>query len=480
MIKRSMTVSMAVALGAGFCGCKPPKQEQKRPPVSVSVATAQQANVPVYITSFGRLRALNDVNIQPQVSGKLLSAPFTEGAAVKQGDVLFEIESDTYQAAVEQAQGQLESAKATLKQNRETLKRNEKLLEQKLIAQEDYDQLQTAVDSAKAAKKEAEAALQQAQINLNYCTVTSPVSGVVGKRLVDPGNLVAPGGQTLVNVRTTDPLYVDFSVSEVYLPELKNAMAKGDVPVTLVLRENAGQPGMFRGVLKMMDNAVNTQSGTIALRALVNNPDGTLWPGQFVDVFPVLDTMDDAVLVPQSAVAIGKNGPYSFIIKDSKATVSLVTKGPNVGDALVVTKGVKKGDVVVTQGQLGLWPGADVTIQKTLDDQQQSDVKKKLSDPNVLATIHMMRQVGVPLEQIAVFVGLPASVLQQQADQLKASGGDVKDAMIRKMNKGGMSNAEIAQVTGMTEDQVAQVLSKAAAEKPAEKPEEKSEQDKQQ
>ena len=146
------------------------------------------------------------------------SAPFVEGTTVQAGDVLFTIDKRPYQAQLDQSSAQLLGAQASLRQSRETLERNEKLKDQNLISQEDYDQLATAVQAAESEVKLYTASVEQAQINLNYCTVTAMVTGVTGKRLVDPGNVVSSGGETLVNIRTQDPLYLDFSLTEVELP----------------------------------------------------------------------------------------------------------------------------------------------------------------------------------------------------------------------------------------------------------------------
>lgn len=457
-------VVTAVCVATALCGChKKETAAQGRPPTQVQVANVQVADVPVYLPSFGRLKALNDVDVVAQVSGKVQEALFDEGTPVKQGAALFRIESDTYQALVDQARAGVEGDKADLDQKKATLKRNKLLKEQALISQDDYDKLQTDVDAAQAALDAAQASLAQALINLNYCSVTSPVNGVTGKRLVDPGNIVAAGSQKLVNVQTMDPLYLDFSISEIYLADIKNAMAAGPVKVLVVLKENAGAAGIFRGTLKMIDNTVDTQSGTIALRAVVANPDGKLWPGQFVTAYPVLREIQQAVVAPLSAVSQGKDGPYAFVIRDGKAALSPVTKGPVVGDAVVIESGLKKGDVVVTQGQLGLWPGAAVTIQTTLESDQEAVVKKKLANPNVQTTIQAMLAAGATPEEVALFTGIPAARVQPFIPKAAPEQSGPDAALIRKMIDGGMSIQEVAKVTGLTPETI-EKLAAASAE----------------
>ncbi len=454
----------AVCASVVLCGChKKETPNQGRPPTPVHTTKVQVADVPVYLPSFGRLKALNDVDVMAQVSGKVIEAAFDEGATVKQGDLLFRIESDTYQALVNQAQANVEGDKAALDQKKATLKRNKLLKEQALISQDDYDKLTTEVDAAQAALDAAQAALDQALINLDHCSVTSPVYGVTGKRLVDPGNVVAAGSQKLVNVQTTDPLYLDFSISESYLADIRKAMAAGPVKVLIVLNENAGDAGIFQGALKMINNAVDTQNGTISLRAVVDNPNGALWPGQFVTAYPVIREITNAVVAPLSSVTQGKDGPYSFIIRDGKAALVPVTKGPVVGDAIVVTSGLKKDDVVVTDGQLGLWPGATVAIQTTLESDQQAAVKKKLANPNVTTTIRAMIAAGATPEEVELFTGIPVDNLQAFFPKTDAAPVTPDAALVQKMIRGGMSIDEVAKVTGMTPAAIQQAASASAA-----------------
>ncbi len=384
-----------------------------RPPTPVQVAKAEQATVPVMLNAFGRLRALSDVDIKAQVSGQLMEALFVEGSVVEKGAVLFRIDPATYQASVDQNRAQVASAKAALAQKTATLERNKKLLEQSLVSQDDFEKLSTDVDTAKAQLDQAKASLAQAQINLNYCEITAPVTGQTGKRLVDVGNIIsAAGNQTLVNIRTTDPLYLDFTVSESFLPVIQKALAAGSVDVLLAAESEAGQAGLFNGRVQLMDNAVDTKSGTIGLRALVNNPKSKLWPGQFVYAFPVVDTIEKAVLVPLSAVALGQEGTYVFAVEEEKVALKPVVKGPVVGDAVVITKGIQEGEVVVTSGQLALWPGAPVQVKTTPDAATQAEIQKRLADPNTLALAKALSLKGETPGQIAMIVGIPPDQIQ--------------------------------------------------------------------
>ena len=395
-------------------GCHGKKQEQAaRPPSPVNVAKTELADVPVLLSSFGRLRALNDVNVKAQVSGVVESAPFVEGTTVQAGDVLFTIDKRPYQAQLDQSSAQLLGAQASLRQSRETLERNEKLKDQNLISQEDYDQLATAVQAAESEVKLYTASVEQAQINLNYCTVTAMVTGVTGKRLVDPGNVVSSGGETLVNIRTQDPLYLDFSLTEVELPRIRKALDAGAVRVLVFLPENAGNVGLFKGQLKLIDNTIDEQSGTISLRAVMDNEKKTLWPGQFVYAYPMVEFLTNAVLAPQDGVSEGKDGPYAFVVKDNKVELRNLVLGPMIGEAVVIEKGLKEGETLVTKGQLGLWPGASVSVVTSTDDEEAKSITKKMADPNVLATVHMLASRGEPESKIALFLGV-AGILREK------------------------------------------------------------------
>ena len=411
-----MTVLLACSGGCGKKTATP-----ARPPTMVQAVSAVAADVPVMADAFGRLRASSDVDIKPQVTGKIIEAPFAEGADVAKGAVLFRIEKDSYQAAYDKASAQMASAAADLELKRATLERNRNLLARSLIAQEDFDKLSTELDTAKAQLDQARAALAEARVNLDYCEITAPTAGRAGKRMVDPGNLVSAGSQVLVNIRSLDSLFLDFTLSESLLPEISRAMKAGKVEVLVTAESASGEPGLHQGELKMMDNAVDVDSGTIGLRAVVPNPDAKLWPGQFVYAFPVLRTMTNAVIVPQSAVTEGKSGTYVFIIQDDKAVLKLVERGPVIGNAVVVEKGLSADDMVVTAGQLGLWPGAPVKIKNEPDSAEKGAIDKRLADPNVRALAHVLSARGESAGELGLILGIPA-------DEVKKLAGAGEDA----------------------------------------------------
>ncbi|MDP8237334.1 MAG: efflux RND transporter periplasmic adaptor subunit [Candidatus Erginobacter occultus] len=344
------------------CGKKPPAPPV--PPRPVQVAQAFTSDVPVYLENFGNLFSPNDVDIVSQVAGKIAAVHFSEGDEVKEGDLLFSIDPREYQAALDRARAALAGAEADLKLKRQTVERNRSLLAKNLISQQEFDTLQTEVEAAAAQVKLDRAAVEQAEIDFGYCSITAPVDGMTGKRLVDPGNVVvANTGAVLVNIKSVDPLYLDFSLPENDLPQVRKWMAQGGLAVKVSPTGDPGGP--YPGDLELIDNTVDDSTGTIALRASIPNAEKKLWPGQYATVQLVLYTAKDAILVPVAAVQLGQKGMYLFVIKDDN-TADLrddIEVGLGEGDNLVITKGVKAGERVVITGQLGLSPGAKVQIQ---------------------------------------------------------------------------------------------------------------------
>ncbi|HBA83688.1 MAG TPA: hypothetical protein DCZ95_06295 [Verrucomicrobia bacterium] len=384
-------------LSTGSCAKKEPEQTA-RPPTLVQVELAIQKDVPLYIDAFGQLTAPNNVDIVPQASGKLQEASFVEGQAVEPGDILFQIDPAEYQAALEKNQAALLADQADHTQKQGTLERNRKLYEQKLVSQEAFNGYQADVDMAAARIKQDEANILNAEIELGYCTIRSPIKGITGKRLVDPGNIVAANNTKLVNIRTTDPLLVDFTVPEKYLSTIRAAHAKGTLDINFVperdvdpiiqealKKDEADHKNLIQqfmqatydGKLVFIDNTVNNDTGTIALRAQADNKDGALWPGQFVILGLVVETVKEAVIVPGAAVLYGKQGPYAYVVgDDNKAQLRLLTVGPDWMGYLLIKAGIKAGEKVVTTGQLALYPGATVMILPTQAQQAQAQQAK--------------------------------------------------------------------------------------------------------
>ncbi len=339
------------------------------PPRPVQTAVAVQKDVPYYIEAFGNLTALENVDIKSQVTGKILEADFKEGQRVAQGDLLFLIDPAEYKAELEKAQAALKVDQVDLKMKKDTLERNRPLVGKELVSQQDFEKYQTDVDSEEAQIALDEANVALAQINLDYCSIKSPVNGIIGKRLVDPGNIVlANNGPALANVKAIDTLYVDFTVTDRQLQEIRNAMAAGILRVEVRV-PNDGKP--YVGELKLIENSIDNTTGTISLRAIVSNGNNALWAGQFVYAKLILGIQKNAVLIPYSAAQLGQKGSFAFVVTpEDTADLRLLKTGSRQGDDIVVEQGIKGGERVVTTGQMGLSSGAPVKEILAGDEQK--------------------------------------------------------------------------------------------------------------
>ena len=230
------------------------------------------------------------------------------------------------------------------------------------IPPQDLDTAQGTVNSDEAKVKSAEAAVAAAQVNLDYCSIRSPIDGRAGLRNVDVGNVVAVNGPALLTIQGLDPIYTDFTVAEPDLPLVRRYLGGPNVKVE-TKSEDDNVPART-GDLYFIDNAVQPGAGTVKARAVTPNPDRALWPSQFVRVRLILDILKEAKLVPSGAVQIGQNGPYVFVVKpDSTLDLRPVKAGQRQGDLMVITDGLKPGETVVTSGQLQLAPGTKVVAQ---------------------------------------------------------------------------------------------------------------------
>jgi len=329
------------------------------PPRPVAVAKVITKDVPLYLDEIGTCAAFESVQVQAQVSGQIIERHFKDGADVKKGDLLFTIDPRPYQAA-------LDSAKADLFLAQANLKRQEELRAKDVTATQD-------LDTAKANAMRTEAAVATAQVNLDYCSIRSPIDGRIGLRQVDVGNTVTAGssGAILVRIDNLDPIYTDFTVAEPDIPLVRRYLGG---PNLKVLTDAEGDKIPPReGKLYFIANTLDAGTGTVRARAVTPNPDHALWPSQFVQVRLVLDQLKNAKLVPNSAVQIGQNGPYVFVVKkDSTLDLRQVKTGQKQADELTsITQGVQPGETVVTRGQLQLAPGTKVVVQQ--DENAPSD-----------------------------------------------------------------------------------------------------------
>jgi multidrug efflux system membrane fusion protein len=362
-ICRQSRVVAAFALGAALVqGCGNSAEEPvERPPAPVTVAVATTDDVPVYIDAVGRIVAREVVSVQPQVSGQIVKIHFADGAEVKAGQVLFSIDPRPFRAQVNEAEANLAEAEATLTLAKTNFARVEKVSDQRAVSRQDYDAKKNAVAIAEAQVQQNRAAVERARLNLEYCTIRSPIDGRAGQRLVDAGNIVSANNTTLLVVQRMDPIYADFTVTEQELSAVQRNMAQRALRVEVSLPDSEAE--RREGKLTFLDNAVQEGTGTVKLRATISNADRRFWPGRFIRVRLVLDSLPQAVLVPAGAPQMSAKGSFVYVVTpDSTAEQRAVKLGQRQGDRVVVNDGVKAGEQVVVRGQLGVTPGGKVRI----------------------------------------------------------------------------------------------------------------------
>lgn len=359
--------SAATALALALCACQKKPAPTPPPPRSVVVGKVISRDVPLYLDEIGTTAAFETVQVQAQVSGQITARHFQDGADVKKGDLLFTIDPRPYQAAVEQAQGQLAQAQSQLGLDQITLRRQQDLRAKSVVAPQELDIAQATLNNDEAKLKSAEAAVAAAQVNVDFCNIRSPIDGRAGLRLVDAGNVVTGGnggggGAVLVTIQGLDPIYTDFTIAEPDLPMVRRYLGNPNIKVLTDSPDDDIPPRI--GDLYFIDHAIQPGAGTVKARGITPNPDRVLWPSQFVHVRLVLDVLKQAKLVPSSAVQIGQNGQYLFVVNaDSTLALRPVKPGQRQGDQTVILDGVKDGETVVVTGQLQLAPGAKVIPQ---------------------------------------------------------------------------------------------------------------------
>jgi multidrug efflux system membrane fusion protein len=332
--------------------------------VPILVAAVERRVMPVEIRAFGNVEAYATVAIKARIDGQIIAVHFREGQDVRQGDPLFDIDPKPFAAVLHQVEAELLRDKAQLDQARLEERRYLGLLKKNAVTQDQYDQVRTAVEVAGATVHAAEAAVENAKVQLGYTTVRSPIDGRTGRILIQLGNLVkANDTNALVVINQIDPIYVTFSVPEHFLDELRSRQAAGALKVQAALPNTLIPP--VAGSLAFVDNAVDSSTGTVRLKALFDNTRRVLWPGQFAAVALTLKEQPDAVVVPSAAVQTGPKGQYVFVVKpDLTAEMREVRVDRSQGEETVIAEGLHPGETVVTTGQSRLVPGAKVVVKE--------------------------------------------------------------------------------------------------------------------
>ena len=387
-------------------------QSFDRPPAPVQATVAVAQDVPTYLDAIGKTVAREVVSVQPQVSGRITKIHFTDGANVRKGDLLFTIDTRPFEANLKQAQANYSKDEALKRQAEANLakevaaakwgetqvKRYGTLVAAGVVAREQYEEFKAnqdslnanvgaaraAVASANESLKVDAAAIDSAKVELSYCYIRAPIDGRAGQRLVDIGNVVSPGGtgnrnstegggsgstansNSLLVIERLDPIYADFTISQDKLTAVQEEMRSGSLKTEIRLPDSNGE--MVAGQLTFLDNAVQNTTGTVNLRATIPNAGHRFWPGRFVNVRLVLSTIHQAVLIPATAPQMSAKGSFVYIIKaDQTAEQRPVTLGQRQQDLIVIESGVQAGELVVTNGHLGVTPAGKVLVEKPRD-----------------------------------------------------------------------------------------------------------------
>jgi multidrug efflux system membrane fusion protein len=367
----------------------------KMPPVPVRAVEAVSADVPLVVSAVGNVEAISSVDVKSRVAGQILRADFQEGQDVQEGQLLFEIDPEPLQrqiaelqadiakdAALEQqARANVAKDEAQLKQARASANRGLALAKEGIYSKEQTEQVVATADSAQAALEADRAAVQsaiasnkadnaklaQTMLQLSYTKISAPISGRAGAINVKAGNLVKDNDTTLVTLLETSPIYVSFGLPEQTLAQVRKYSAEHPLEVTATTADQKVETG----TLRFIDNTVDTATGTIKLKAIFQNPKRTLWPGQFVTAQARLNVEHNRVLIPSRTIQTGPQGKYVWVVAPSDNTVAMrpvdvlrLYVPPNAPEQAVIGSGLQPGEVVISEGQMRLMPGAKVNLLK--------------------------------------------------------------------------------------------------------------------
>jgi len=346
-----------------------------RTPVPVKVAPVEKADFPVYLTGLGTVQGFNTVVVRTRVDGQINRIAFQEGQFVSEGDTLVEIDPRPFQAALDQAKAKKAQDEASLANANLDLQRYTKLGEFATRQQTDTQRSTVAQLTAQIAADTA--AVSNAQTQFDYATVKAPISGVAGLRQVDVGNIVNAATQTgIVTIAQIEPIAVIFTAPEEQLPDIKAALATA--PPKTIAFSTDGKRVLSTGSLALINNQVDTTSGTIRLKAVFDNKDHALWPGQSVSTRLLVSTLKDATVVPDDAVQHGTDGLYAFAVnQENKAELHKIKVGRSIDGRSVVEEGLAPGEQVITAGQFKVQPGSLVTTAVASSDPVQPRVKQE-------------------------------------------------------------------------------------------------------
>ncbi|KAA0243760.1 MAG: efflux RND transporter periplasmic adaptor subunit [Candidatus Brocadia sp. AMX2] len=369
IIRRSFILGIVILT----ISCSPGSKEKHAMPTSlpVTVAVAEQNDVPIQIRTIGNVEAYSTVLVKTRVEGELSHVYFKEGQEVKKGDLLFMIDSRPFKALLRQFEANLARDTAQMKKAEADVRRYEELLKSGVVSKQEYDQYRTNFEALSATVRADEAAVVNAKLQLGYCHIRSPINGRIGRIEVNQGNIVKDIDTILVTINQTKPIYVTFFLPEQELSEVRRHMAQKDLKVEAIVPNDEMNPAA--GKLTFINNEVNKSTGTILLKALFANEDESLWPRQFVNVALTLTIQYDAVVIPSRAIQIGQEGHYVFVVRSDFTVESRpVVLGNRFHQETVITKGLRPGEKVVIDGQFQLAHGSKVEIKNNTEPLAQN------------------------------------------------------------------------------------------------------------
>ncbi len=359
LFQRTLTAALLLFMSLATPGCQSKKDDKPPPrPAVVSVASAFQRHAPLTLEAVGHVEATRTVNVRAQVTGTLLETLFVEGADIADGNLLMRIDPAPFEAKLRQAEAALSRDTVLAGQRDRDYRRYAQLVRQQVVSIDDYEKSRSSAGQAREQVRVDEAEVATARLNLGYCEIRSPVTGVAGYQRIKTGNLVNANTDTVVTINQIQPAIVKFTLSENDLPGLRRYLDAGPLQADVT---GPGIDGVVSGLVTSINNAVDPQTGMILAQAECANTEKKLWPGQFVRVVVTLTTQPDALLVPTVAVLSKREGDFVFVVQaDETVALKPVTVERRVDGFSLIGKGLTPGETVVTEGQIQLRPGMKV------------------------------------------------------------------------------------------------------------------------
>lgn len=352
-----MLITMMVSILLSGCGGQPVKQE---PTVSVKTGKAVNKDIPIEVKTIGHVEALNTINLTPRVTGKIVEIKFKSGDMVKKGDLIAVIDPQPFQIAIIQAQANIDKIFAQQQFAELEYTRKKPLLDSGAITSEELSQLKSQADFSISDLAQAKAQMEQARVNLDYCYLRSPITGKMGDKLIDVGNIVTANNSVLTTINQFMPVHVTFFAPERYISQISDAFRSGTV---IVSANDDKEHKIANGKLVFVDNAINKTSGTIQLKAEFANDPEVLFPGQYVTAIATVGFLKSALTVPSAALQPLNDGGVVFTVEAGKAKLHNVKIVQYYGNDVVITGDIKAGETIVTDGQLNLRDGVSVKTQ---------------------------------------------------------------------------------------------------------------------